>query len=68
MVKSRVGGGEELGSEGGGGAGVLFGDAIVRKHKELSGAQCFREYYFVLIVRWMMFAQVSTSELQTFTV
>ena len=41
-VKSRAGGGEELGSEGGGGAGVLctgvlFGDAIVRKHKELSG-------------------------------
>jgi len=30
------------------------------------GAQCFREYYFVLIVRWMMFAQVSNSELQTF--
>jgi hypothetical protein len=42
VVKSQAGGGEELGSEGGGGAGVLctgvfFGDSIVRKHKELSG-------------------------------
>ena len=61
VVKFRAGEGEELGSEGGAGAGVLFGDAIIRKHKELSRHRCFRGYYFVLIVRWMMLAQVSTS-------
>jgi hypothetical protein len=73
VVKFGAGGGEVLGSEGGGGAGVLctgvlFGDAIVRKHKELRGTVLQRVLFFVLIVRWMMFVQVSTSELQTFTV
>src|ERR1700733_7631233 len=37
LEMSSVGGGEVLGSEGGGCTGVLFGDAIIREHKELRG-------------------------------
>ena len=37
LEMSSVGGGEVLGSEGVRCAGVLFGDAIIREHKELRG-------------------------------
>ena len=48
-VVSRVGGGEALGSEGGGRAGILFGDAIIREHKALR-ATVLQRVLSVLIV------------------